>query len=516
VATTYFATRISENLARTPEGYLLCRGVVVGRTGWQRYQIRDLPQERAAELKVDLGDGTAFIDLYRAPEEVFSPATISSAEGKDVTLQHPPEFVHPENFRQYSRGHIQNVHKGTSALESGDWPLVGDLLIKDAQLIAAVEGGLREISLGYDYRLDRDGDKLLQTNIVINHCAVVDKGRAGPEARINDADPTALTDSDLWEGQQKIEVPVVKTVAKPAARQFTKGEHNVKKKWFVFGRGLRSLATDDKVTDEEFAEAVITAHRATDEESEEEKKKKAEEDSKRIRDAEEEKKKKEEADRKAKDEAEEKAKKEKEAKDAADKKAKDEEEAKKKKEEEDRARDAAPRHYMKCGVKDCMDRDCMVHRAIDGILEAHPKKEGEDADMEELMDVLSQFHGGGQDSKEGESEVIEPISEDSIASEINNTKDKANDAQTRDAEELASLQATKSAVAKSNDKALIADWNARARRLNGKSKPSNGSYSRFSRSTGLGRDRVPENGDPYAELQKSVDAKRGKTLLEVK
>jgi hypothetical protein len=187
MATTYFATSISEHLARTPERYLLARGCTLGRTGFQRYQVRDLPQERAAELNVDLSDGNAYIDLYRPPEEVFAPATIASAEGKDICLSHPPGFVDPDNFRQYSCGHVQNVHKGSEPLESGEMPLVGDLLIKDAQLIAAVEGGLRSLSLGYDYFLQREGDKLLQTNIVINHCAVVDKGRAGPEARINDA-----------------------------------------------------------------------------------------------------------------------------------------------------------------------------------------------------------------------------------------------------------------------------------------------------------------------------------------
>jgi hypothetical protein len=191
----YFATRISENISRTPEeNFIIARSCVLGRTGFQRYQIRDLPREQAEKFGIDLSDQNAFIDLYRPAEEVFDPACIASFNGKPVCEGHPPQFVDAENSREFTRGHIQNVRRGDEPLESGEQPLLGDLIITDADLIARVEAGLRSLSLGYSYTLGKEGDKFTQTQIRGNHCAVVDKGRAGPEARINDA--ANATDDD--------------------------------------------------------------------------------------------------------------------------------------------------------------------------------------------------------------------------------------------------------------------------------------------------------------------------------
>ena len=183
MASTFFATKRSENLARTPEGFLLARGVTIARTGFQRYEVHELPQDRVEALGIT---GNGYVDVYRPPEQVFDPRTIASGEGKTITLFHPPDFVGPENYRDFARGHIQNVHKGSEALESGEWPLVADLLVTDVGAIQAIDNGQRELSCGYEYDLGREGNVLVQTNIIINHLAIVPNGRAGPEARIND------------------------------------------------------------------------------------------------------------------------------------------------------------------------------------------------------------------------------------------------------------------------------------------------------------------------------------------
>ena len=179
MASTFFATKISENLARTPEGFLLARGVTIARTGFQRYEVHELPQDRVEALGIT---GNGYVDVYRPPEQVFDPRTIASGEGKTITLFHPPDFVGPENYRDFARGHIQNVHKGSEALESGEWPLVADLLVTDVGAIQAIDNGQRELSCGYEYDLGREGHVLVQTNIIINHLAIVPNGRAGPEA----------------------------------------------------------------------------------------------------------------------------------------------------------------------------------------------------------------------------------------------------------------------------------------------------------------------------------------------
>ena len=410
MATSFFATKISTNLARTPEGFLLARGVVIARTGFQRYEVSELPQDRAAELGIDLRGG-GHVDLYRPPESVFAVSTIASAEGKPITLTHPPKFVGPDNSREYVRGHIQHVRKGEEALDSGDWPLIADLMIMDADAINAVDAGTREISLGYEYDLQRSGDQLIQANIVVNHCAIVRNGRAGPEARINDEAPQVTPtlvpqDFDYIEPMKSDQ---------EGRKQINKGEYNMSKILDrIFGLGLKQLATDEKLDPAQFTEAARAVHRATDseEESEEERKKKEKEsEDRKAKDAAEEEERKKESDRKAKDAEMEGLKKR-----ATDAEAEVE---KLKKEGEDRkAKDAeskAEEHFKPCSVKDCAARDCRMHDALGGILEKHP--EAENADVQELGKLLQEFMGEEaqepehQDAEVG-SEVIEPIQED--------------------------------------------------------------------------------------------------------
>jgi len=155
----------------TPEGYLLCEGVPIARTGDMTYL--------AGELQLD-GDPARPVTVHRYPEDVFDPAAMSSFEGKDVTSGHPPEHVGPENHAAYSKGHLQNVRR------SGDY-LVADLLVKDANLISDVKNNvMREVSCGYLCRYVPDGDGYRQTQIRGNHVAVVPRGRAGHEVAIQD------------------------------------------------------------------------------------------------------------------------------------------------------------------------------------------------------------------------------------------------------------------------------------------------------------------------------------------
>ena len=176
MARSYFATRLSENIAETPEGFLLCTNVPIARIGYQDY----LASEVGAE-------GNGIVKVYRSPEEVFAATTIASAEGKDVTDLHPSEWVNTTNHGSYSKGHIQNVRKGTG--EDSDY-LVADLFIKDAVLISKVKNGQREVSCGYNYdiKIDELG-RYCQVGIMMNHCAIVPNGRAGKNVAIRDSKP---------------------------------------------------------------------------------------------------------------------------------------------------------------------------------------------------------------------------------------------------------------------------------------------------------------------------------------
>ena len=172
----YFApTQIGRTQSLTPEGYLLCRGVAIARTGELRYHESELPVDP---------DPAGMITITRSPEEVFSPTTIASFEGKPVTIEHPDEFVNPSNWREHEVGTVSNVRRG-EGIE--DDMLIADLLVKDADAIEHVRRDRPEVSCGYESEYEQTAPGYaVQRSIVGNHVALVDRGRAGPRCAIRD------------------------------------------------------------------------------------------------------------------------------------------------------------------------------------------------------------------------------------------------------------------------------------------------------------------------------------------
>lgn len=171
----YYGDKISTNIAMTPEGFLICRNVPIARTGYQQYLGSEIFED---------GDPSELINVYRSPNEVFSTATIASFEGKPVTDGHPDVDVTPDNYKQFSKGHVQHVRVGRG--DDAD-KILADLYITDQDLIDEIRNGKREVSAGY-YAEDKEDEtgRLCQTKIRGNHVAVVDEGRAGHTVAIRD------------------------------------------------------------------------------------------------------------------------------------------------------------------------------------------------------------------------------------------------------------------------------------------------------------------------------------------
>lgn len=167
---SFYGTRLSENMAKTPEGYLICYDVNIARIGTQEY------------LGSELGVEDEVVVVNRPPEEVLKPATVASFEGKPFTNDHPFELLDVSNTSIYEKGHVQNVR-----ISDDKTYIIADIMVKDAQTISDIENGKRELSAGYncDCLQDEDGN-WYQCNIIGNHVALVDKGRAGNKVRIND------------------------------------------------------------------------------------------------------------------------------------------------------------------------------------------------------------------------------------------------------------------------------------------------------------------------------------------
>lgn len=188
----YYGYTISPNQIETGEGFLICRNVPIARTGSMDYLESELNPA---------GSSSKRIKVLRSQEEVFSPAALSSFEGKPVTNEHPPELLTPETYSLYAKGHAQNVRKG-----EGEWKghMVADLHIQDETLIREVQEGKREISCGYECSYSDNGDGTYsQHGIRGNHVAVVTRGRAGKNVAILDSVKKIEADRPERKGNMK-------------------------------------------------------------------------------------------------------------------------------------------------------------------------------------------------------------------------------------------------------------------------------------------------------------------------
>lgn len=166
--------QVSPNISLTPEGFLLCSNVVIGRTGVQQYSSKELN----AGLE---GNSAGIIQVSRAANDVFSDISINSYNGKPVTNLHPDEMVSPDNWKDVAVGVVQNVRRSSELL-------VADLLITEKDSIDDIQKhGLREVSCGYDAEyVQTSPGYAYQQGIVGNHVALVPRGRCGATCSIKD------------------------------------------------------------------------------------------------------------------------------------------------------------------------------------------------------------------------------------------------------------------------------------------------------------------------------------------
>lgn len=166
----------------TDEGFLRVPGNVA-RTGIQEYLARELGLP---------GDPNRIIRVYRPAEEVFKDESLASFDGVDVTVNHPDGLVNSENFKKVSAGVVRGVGR-----RDGDF-VQCDLIVKDKAAINAINSGKCELSVGYTAvyteapGMTADGEPYdyVQSDIKINHVALVDRARAGANAKVFDHIPT--------------------------------------------------------------------------------------------------------------------------------------------------------------------------------------------------------------------------------------------------------------------------------------------------------------------------------------
>lgn len=159
------------------------------------YLVVDARIARANNVQRYLGSEVGkpelpFVDVFRPESEVFSTDALASFAHRPVTDDHPKEAVTKDNWKQLARGQTDGDIR-----RDGDFVRV-PLMVADGEAIQKVQDGKRELSAGYtcDLKWEKgtapNGQTYdaVQTNIRANHVAIVQRGRAGKDCRIGDAD----------------------------------------------------------------------------------------------------------------------------------------------------------------------------------------------------------------------------------------------------------------------------------------------------------------------------------------
>lgn len=167
-----------QDYAETPEGYLTVTAPIT-RPGVFPYMHED-----------------GILMEAKLPEDLFSTATVKSANAKPITDEHPNGIVTLANHDKYAKG---MTHTDATVK---DHKLYVSFTITDADTIQKVKNGKRELSIGFLADIEKsvglyDGAKYdaVQRNMQINHVALVDKGRAGPSVAIR-GDAAVMVDAD--------------------------------------------------------------------------------------------------------------------------------------------------------------------------------------------------------------------------------------------------------------------------------------------------------------------------------
>lgn len=190
---------------RTADGYLVAEARSV-RTGIQLYAGSEVGKPELSVVRV-----------YRPADQVFADPSLQSFTHAPVTMDHPAEAVTADNWKALAVGEVS-----TAAKKDGEWVHL-PLILKDAAAIQAVETGKRELSAGYTCELvfgdgvtpEGEAFNATQTNIKINHLAIVSKARAGSKARIGDgaiswgAAPVSTTDKETVDMTEALRTVVV-------------------------------------------------------------------------------------------------------------------------------------------------------------------------------------------------------------------------------------------------------------------------------------------------------------------
>ena len=177
--TFHSIVQISDNIFHDKEtGYLYCKNSILGGIGIQKYYGKEIGLKDGKEEKE--------IEMVRESVDVFDSESMATFNGKPVTLFHPEGKVNSKNYKKFIVGSLNDAKQDENNKDN----LIGDVVIYDEYTVDKVmKGELKDLSLGYRAKVIPMADgRYKQTDIVINHLAIVEEGRA-KMAQIVDSKP---------------------------------------------------------------------------------------------------------------------------------------------------------------------------------------------------------------------------------------------------------------------------------------------------------------------------------------
>lgn len=199
---TLDASNYQSQRVKTKENFLKTKAVV-SRTGVQDYLTKEVIDPEHYNQVIDTDK---VLKVYRPASAVFDKDSLAGFKGAVVTDGHPETgLVDSASYKKYACGTVM-----TEGVRDGEY-VTADLLINDQAVIDAIENNDKcQVSVGYscEYTYDIDGGKVvppkdyvfdsaedqsnkaydvIQSNIKVNHVAIVRNGRAGTNVRVCDS-----------------------------------------------------------------------------------------------------------------------------------------------------------------------------------------------------------------------------------------------------------------------------------------------------------------------------------------
>lgn len=158
--------------------------VFAARTGLQDYRGAEVDPDNAHGLR-----DQALVKVYRPEAEVFKADSLATFAAAPVTVDHPSVAVTADNWKGLGVGEING-----DVVRDGQRVRV-PIIVRDAGAVTAATTTHKQLSMGYATELvfPQDGKHpdgtacdAYQTNLKINHIALVPAARGGPELRVVD------------------------------------------------------------------------------------------------------------------------------------------------------------------------------------------------------------------------------------------------------------------------------------------------------------------------------------------